>query len=158
MQNWAEMGTRRLGSLYDLMPAPADKVVMPMDEWNHVRIVSQGKDVTFWLNGKKTVEFERGSAEFRAAVAVKANSKIFPILASGRTGIFYCRNTGSEVFSQHKTSRAAVQLAAILTLNGATILKSHLMLPPRGVVLLPPFFLTSSLSAGQRFLHRANLP
>ncbi len=62
-------GNRRLGSLYDLLPAPVDKKVMPIGEWNHARILSQGKHVEFWLNGEKTVEFERGSPEFRAAVA-----------------------------------------------------------------------------------------
>jgi hypothetical protein len=62
-------GDRTLGSLYDLIPAPQDKKVMPVGQWNHARIVSQGKHVEFWLNGEKTVEFERGSPEFRAAVA-----------------------------------------------------------------------------------------
>ena len=62
-------GDRTLGSLYDLIPAPTDKKVMPVGEWNHARIVSQDKHVEFWLNGEKTVEFERGSLEFRAAVA-----------------------------------------------------------------------------------------
>jgi hypothetical protein len=62
-------GDRTLGSLYDLLPAPKDKKVMPVGEWNHARILSQGKHVEFWLNGEKTVEFERGSAEFRDAVA-----------------------------------------------------------------------------------------
>ena len=62
-------GDRTLGSLYDLIPAPKDKKVMPVGEWNHARILSQGKHVEFWLNGEKTVEFERGSAAFRAAVA-----------------------------------------------------------------------------------------
>jgi hypothetical protein len=63
-------GDRRLGSLYDLIPAPADKKVMPVGEWNHARIVSQGKHVEFWLNGEKTVEFERGSPAFRETVAL----------------------------------------------------------------------------------------
>lgn len=62
-------GDRTLGSLYDLVPASRDKVVRPMGEWNHVRIVSQGRHVEFWLNGKMTVEFARGSAAFRSAVA-----------------------------------------------------------------------------------------
>jgi hypothetical protein len=63
-------GDRTLGSLYDLIPAPTNKIVMPVGEWNHARIVSQGKHVEFWLNGAKTVEFERGSAAFREAVAL----------------------------------------------------------------------------------------
>ena len=63
-------GDRTLGSLYDLIPAPKDKKVMPVGEWNHARIVSQGKHVEFWLNGEKTVEFERGSPAFRETVAL----------------------------------------------------------------------------------------
>ncbi|USX11587.1 DUF1080 domain-containing protein [Oxalobacteraceae bacterium OTU3CAMAD1] len=62
-------GNRTIGSLYDLIPAPKDKTVMPVGQWNQARIVSKGKLVSFWLNGKKTVEFERGSPAFRASVA-----------------------------------------------------------------------------------------
>lgn len=60
---------RTIGSLYDLIPAAKDKTPSPVGQWNRVRIVSKDKHVSFWLNGKKTVEFERGSAAFRAAVA-----------------------------------------------------------------------------------------
>lgn len=62
-------GNRTIGSLYDLIPAPRDKAVMPVGQWNLARIVSKGRLVSFWLNGKKTVEFERGSPAFRASVA-----------------------------------------------------------------------------------------
>jgi len=62
-------GNRTLGSLYDLIASPKDKIVLPVGEWNHARILAQGPHVEFWLNGQKTVEFERGSPEFRATVA-----------------------------------------------------------------------------------------
>jgi Domain of Unknown Function (DUF1080) len=62
-------GDRTMGSLYDLIPAPKDKKVMPVGEWNHARIVSQDGHVEFWLNGEMTVNFDRNSPEFRAAVA-----------------------------------------------------------------------------------------
>jgi hypothetical protein len=62
-------GNRRLGSLYDLIPAPKDKASKPVGEWNHTRIVSRGKHVEFYLNGTKTLEFDRGSAEYRKLVA-----------------------------------------------------------------------------------------
>lgn len=62
-------GDRTIGSLYDLIPAPAGKKVLPMGGWNHARIVSKGKRVEFYLNGVKTVEFERGSEDFRKRVA-----------------------------------------------------------------------------------------
>src|SRR5689334_12229631 len=38
-------GDRTIGSLYDLIPAPADKKVLPIGEWNHARILSRGKNV-----------------------------------------------------------------------------------------------------------------
>lgn len=62
-------GNRRLGSLYDLIPAPQDKAQKPVGEWNQARIVSRGNHVEFYLNGKKTVEFDRGSVAFREQVA-----------------------------------------------------------------------------------------
>jgi len=89
-------GDRTIGSLYDLIPAPKDKKVMPIGEWNHARIVSQGKHVTFWLNGEKTVEFERGSAEFRAAVAA-SKFKNIPDFGEWADGHILLQEHGSEV-------------------------------------------------------------
>jgi Domain of Unknown Function (DUF1080) len=64
-----QKGNRTIGSLYDLIPAAAGKKVLQPGEWNHARIVSKGRRVEFWLNGVKTVEFERGSENFRKRVA-----------------------------------------------------------------------------------------
>jgi len=89
-------GDRTMGSLYDLIPAPQDKIVMPMGEWNHARIVSQGKHVEFWLNGAKTVEFERGSPEFRAAVAA-SKFKNIPDFGEWADGHILLQEHGSAV-------------------------------------------------------------
>ena len=62
-------GNRRVASLYDLIPANADKYLNGLDEWNTGKIVSKGNKVEHWLNGKKVVEYVRGSKEFRDAVA-----------------------------------------------------------------------------------------
>ncbi|MCG6919468.1 MAG: DUF1080 domain-containing protein [Acidobacteria bacterium] len=62
-------GNRTMASLYDLIAAPEDKVVRAVGEWNEARIVSRGSHVEHWLNGQKTVDFERGSPEFRRLVA-----------------------------------------------------------------------------------------
>lgn len=62
-------GNRKVGSLYDLIPAPADKKVMAMGSWNQAHIISKGRKVTFRLNGEVTAEFERGSAEWHKMVA-----------------------------------------------------------------------------------------
>jgi hypothetical protein len=87
-------GDRTIGSLYDLIPAPKDKKVMPVGEWNHARILSQGKHVEFWLNGQKTVEFERGSAAFRDAVA-KSKFKDIPNFGEWADGHILLQEHGS---------------------------------------------------------------
>jgi hypothetical protein len=89
-------GDRTLGSLYDLIPAPKDKKVMPVGEWNHARIVSQGKHVEFWLNGEKTVEFERGSAAFRDAVA-RSKFRDIPDFGEWADGHILLQEHGTEV-------------------------------------------------------------
>ena len=68
-------GNRRVASLYDLIPANADKYLNDMDEWNTGKIVSKGNKVEHWLNGEKVVEYVRGSKEFRAAVAESKYAK-----------------------------------------------------------------------------------
>lgn len=62
-------GNRTIGSLYDLIAAK-DKSVNPIGDWNQGRVLVQGNRVEHWLNGKKTVEYERGGADFRKLVGM----------------------------------------------------------------------------------------
>jgi hypothetical protein len=89
-------GDRTMGSLYDLIPAAADKKVAPIGEWNHARILSRGKHVEFWLNGQKTVEFERGSASFREHVK-ESKFKDFPDFGEWADGHILLQEHGNEV-------------------------------------------------------------
>ena len=60
----------RIAALYDLIATPkADAVIKPLGQWNSGMIVSKGNKVEHWLNGVKVLEYERGSKEFRDAVA-----------------------------------------------------------------------------------------
>ena len=63
-------GDRTLGSLYDLFTASVDKKPNYIGEWNHALIISKGKHVEHWLNGEKILEYDRGSPQFRKAVAL----------------------------------------------------------------------------------------
>jgi len=62
-------GNRKCASLYDILPANADKIVKGAGEWNSGMIVAKGNHVEHWLNGVKVLEYERGSKAFRDAVA-----------------------------------------------------------------------------------------
>jgi len=61
-------GTQLQGALYDVIP-PKGAKNKPVGEWNNARIIAKGNHVEQWLNGKKVVEFERGSDAFKAMVA-----------------------------------------------------------------------------------------
>jgi hypothetical protein len=60
-------GNRKLAGLYDLIP-PQGVRFNGVGEWNHARIVVKGKHVEHWLNGFKTVEYERATQMWRALV------------------------------------------------------------------------------------------
>lgn len=87
---------RTIGSLYDLIPAATDKTPSPVGQWNRVRIVSKGRQVSFWLNGRKTVEFERGSDAFRAAVAASKFQNI-PGFGEWSDGHILLQDHGDQV-------------------------------------------------------------
>ena len=61
-------GNRKSASLYDVIPAHADKIQKGIGQWNTGMIVAKGSHVEHWLNGEKVLEYERGSEAFRSAV------------------------------------------------------------------------------------------
>lgn len=63
-------GNRTIGSLYDLIPASASKKPNPPGQWNHARLVVRGGKVEHYLNGVKTVSYDRFSAPFDSLVAI----------------------------------------------------------------------------------------
>ncbi len=69
-------GNRTVGSLYDLITASADKQPSPIDEWNTARIVVTDRHVEHWLNGRRLLDYERGSAKFRGQVAASKYNTI----------------------------------------------------------------------------------
>src|SRR6267154_533846 len=72
-------------SAYGLYAAPAG-AVKPFGEWNKTRIVIQGNHVEHWLNGRKVVEYDLGSPEWKAKVAASKFSE-YPHYGLAKTGL-----------------------------------------------------------------------
>jgi hypothetical protein len=72
-------------SAYGLYAPPAG-VVKPHDEWNETRIVVNGNHVEHWLNGRKVVEYELKSADWRAKVAA-SKFKAYPSYGLAARGV-----------------------------------------------------------------------
>ncbi len=63
-----ENAKRLQGGLYDMIP-PAVDASKPVGDRNVARIVSDGKKVEHWLNGEKTVSYDRSSDAFKEIVS-----------------------------------------------------------------------------------------
>ncbi|MCI0392187.1 MAG: DUF1080 domain-containing protein [Acidobacteria bacterium] len=76
---------QKTAALYDVFPA-RNNVLNPIGAWNQSRIIVRGKRVEHWLNGRKVLEYERGSEAFRTAVADSKfkNHPGFGLAAKGR--------------------------------------------------------------------------
>jgi len=86
-----EDGKSRLtaaGADYALYGAPAG-VVLPYDHWNKARLVVRGTHVEHWMNGRKVVEYELKSAEWKSRVAASkfAAYPHYGLAASGLIGL-----------------------------------------------------------------------
>ena len=89
-------GNRTMASLYDLIPALSDKVVNPVGEWNNARIVCNKNHIEHWLNGKKVVEYERGTQMYRALVQ-KSKYAVYPAFGEAPSGHILLQDHGNRV-------------------------------------------------------------
>jgi hypothetical protein len=90
-------GNRTIGSLYDMKTAPADKKVNPVGQWNNARILAKGKQLTYWLNGVKTIDIERGGKEWKDLVAI-SKYKVWPNFGELPEGHILLQDHGNQVF------------------------------------------------------------
>lgn len=85
---------RYTGSDYSMLAPNDDKELKPIGEWNTTKIVVNGPHVEHWLNGKKIVEFERWTDEWKARRDGHwKEHKDYGLAATGR---FVIQDHGSE--------------------------------------------------------------
>lgn len=88
-------GNRTLAGLYDLI-APRNKRDNGPNQWNRAIIVVNGPRVQHWLNGQLTVEYERGTPEWRELVA-GSKFKNFPGFGEAEEGRILLQDHGNLV-------------------------------------------------------------
>jgi hypothetical protein len=90
-------GNRKLGSLYDLIPAKdiAEAYLRP-STFNTAMIVVKGRRVEHWLNGVKLVEYERGTQQWDALVDY-SKYKDWPDFGNHAEGHILLQDHGNEV-------------------------------------------------------------
>ena len=69
---------------YAVYPSPAG-IVKPADQWNSTRIIVQGAHVEHWLNGKRVVDYELWSPDWKQRVA-KSKFAAYPDYGMTRVG------------------------------------------------------------------------
>ncbi|MBM4104683.1 MAG: DUF1080 domain-containing protein, partial [Planctomycetes bacterium] len=90
-------GSRALGCLYDLIEADnCIKLPQPIGQWNHAAIISKGNHVEHWLNGRKILEYERKTPEFRKLVS-ESKYKNWPGFGEWEQGHILLQDHGNSV-------------------------------------------------------------
>ncbi|HLT42790.1 MAG TPA: DUF1080 domain-containing protein, partial [Sphingobacteriaceae bacterium] len=83
-------------SFYDVLPA-GKKYMKPTGEWNTGRIVVKGSKVTHYLNGKKTVSYDRESDAYKEAVGLSKFENAKPLFGSLEKGYILLQDHQDEV-------------------------------------------------------------
>jgi Domain of Unknown Function (DUF1080) len=90
--------TTRCGALYDLYaPDEGQKVVKPVGEYNASRVVAQGTRIEHWLNGKKILEVDTASDEWKDRIA-KSKFKSFKEFAAEKPGPILLQDHNNEIW------------------------------------------------------------
>lgn len=86
-----------IGADYGMYTPDYEGAVKPAGEWNSTLIVFTPEKVTYWLNGKKTVEFEPWSDDWKKRKA-EGKWKDFPDYGKAKSGFIGLQDHGSFIW------------------------------------------------------------
>lgn len=89
-------GNRKLGSLYDLIPAPVKKP-FDINNFNTATVIVRGNHVEHWLNGVKLIEYDRNNDMWNALVAY-SKYRDWPNFGNRTEGNILLQDHGDEVW------------------------------------------------------------
>jgi 3-keto-disaccharide hydrolase len=92
-----KLPTHRAGALYDLIAPSAAKHLRAVGEWNQSRVIFRGRHGEHWLNGRKILEFELGTARMDSLLA-KSKYKSIAGFGDRRKGHIVLQDHGDEVY------------------------------------------------------------
>ena len=99
LENW-----QKTGADYAMYEPPAGKVLKPVGEWNTTKIRVTDKQVTYWLNGQVTAQFEPSGDDWTK----RRNSgkwEAYPDYAKVKTGLIGLQDHGSPVWFRNMRIR-----------------------------------------------------
>ena len=88
-------GNRTNAGLYDLI-APQNVRFNGIGTWNQARIIVRGRHVEHWLNGFRTVAYERGTEQWRALVS-QSKYVVWPNFGEAERGHILLQDHGNAV-------------------------------------------------------------
>jgi len=69
-------GNRKMATLYDIFPVAGHVKIYPPGKWNKVKIIVDGNHVEHWLNGRKAVEYNRDSDNYKEMVRLSKYNEL----------------------------------------------------------------------------------
>jgi len=92
-----KLPNHRSGALYDLIAPSEAKALRPVGEWNRASVIFRGNHGEHWLNGRKIVEFDLGTARMDSLLA-KSKYRSIAGFGDRRNGHIVLQDHGDEVY------------------------------------------------------------
>jgi hypothetical protein len=93
------------GSLYDMIPSNARTLVRAVGDWNASRLVFRGNHIEHWLNGKKVVDVDLGTARYDSLLQL-SKYKSIKDFSVRKKGHIVLQDHGEEIFFRSIKIRA----------------------------------------------------